>query len=71
VGGHYTFRPDGTRRGAYAAFNRDVVSLLLSLESKGGLLIDPKRSRTMGLRGSSAYASVTADITEAGRAALF
>jgi hypothetical protein len=26
VGGRYTFRPDGTTRAAYAAFNQDVVT---------------------------------------------
>jgi hypothetical protein len=61
---------DGRNRTAYAAFNRVVVSLLYSLESKGLIEIDRQRSRAIGLHASGSYASVTARITAAGREAL-
>lgn len=70
VGGPYKFRPDGTSGAAYAAFNRDVVSPLHSLESQGLIVLDRQRSRPIGLRGSGTYGSVTAALTDAGRAAL-
>jgi hypothetical protein len=70
VGGRYKFGPDGRDRSAYAAFNRDVVSLLRSLESKGLIEIDRQRSRAIGLHASGCYASVTVQLTAAGRTAL-
>jgi hypothetical protein len=70
VGGRHRFRPDGISRSAYAAFNRHVVSVLESLETKGLVAIDRPGSRAIGLRGSSNYASVAVEMTNAGRAAV-
>jgi hypothetical protein len=67
IGGRYTFRPDGGTRAAYAAFNRDTIAVLQSLQSKGFVAIDLDRSRPLGLRGSTRrYASMAVEMTQRG-----
>jgi hypothetical protein len=62
---------DGEIPTAYAAFNREVVGVLQSLESKGLVQIDRPRSRALGLpRAARRYAAMTAEVTDAGRSML-
>ncbi len=70
-GGRYTFRPEGSDRLAYGAFDREVVRTLYSLKSKGLVSIDEGESRLINMPGQQGkFAAIVAELTQAGREAL-
>lgn len=71
AGGRHTFRPDGLDQVTYGSFERGVVRTLYALRSKGLVSIDESASRLSSTPGhDSQFASLTAELTEAGREAL-
>jgi hypothetical protein len=71
VGGRYTFRPDGQGTLAYRVFNEGIVSVLLSLQAKHLVTIQAEGTESVSQRGAPArFTAITAELTDAGRAAL-
>jgi hypothetical protein len=71
VGGRYTFRPDGENLRSYRAFEQEIVSVLLGLHGKQLVQIDPQGTEVVALPGQPGrFAKITAEIMEAGRAAI-
>ncbi len=71
VGGRYTFRPDGESLLAFRIFEEGIAAVLLSLEIKRLVRFDSSASELMRVPGHGLrFASLTAELTEAGREAL-
>jgi hypothetical protein len=72
AGGRHTFRPDANDQIAYRTFDRDVIRILYLLRSKGLVSIDEGASHLISLagQGDGKFASITAELTNAGREAL-
>jgi hypothetical protein len=70
VGGRQTFRPDGASTIAYRLFDEGILSVLLSLEEKGLVRLDPRGTEVAVKPGEPGrFTAITAEITEAGRKA--
>jgi hypothetical protein len=71
AGGPLTLRPLGSGPVAIRVFNREIVRVLLSLETRGLLRIGEAASTQISMPGEPVlYTSVAATITAAGREAL-
>jgi len=71
VGGRYTFRPDGENALVLRVFEEGVLATLVSLHEKQLVRFDTGAIEVIQEPGRPVrFASVTAELTEAGRARL-
>jgi hypothetical protein len=64
-GGRHAFRPQDQGQLAWAVFDREVVRVLQSLQSRGLVRIDEQASHVISLPGKGGkYAAVTAELTQ-------
>ena len=69
VGGRYTFRPDSENALARRAFEEGILTTLVSLQEKQLVRLDTGAIQVIQEPGRPVrFASVTAELTEAGRA---
>jgi hypothetical protein len=71
AGGRYTFRPDGENALALRAFEVGILATLVSLQEKQLVRLDTGAIEVIQEPARPVrFASVTAELTEAGRARL-
>jgi hypothetical protein len=71
VGGRYTFRPDGSSIIAQRVFAEGILSVLLSLEDKLLVRLDPRGTEIVaGSLETNRFVAVTAELTDSGREAI-